>query len=323
MRALGLLSGGLDSTLAARMLSAMGVRVECVHFDTGFCREDYLAAKPGLEVHSVDVSKEYFQAVVLSPRFGCGAAMNPCLDCRIFMLRRADEIARSRGIELLFTGEIIGQNALTQSRSALLKIEGEAGLQGRLLRPLSALHLQATEAERRGDVDRTVLGRLEGHSRRAQLDMAAELGIERFPTPSGGCCWLARAEFGRRLRDHLAHGGDEVPGAEDIELLKRGRHFRIAWNLKVILGRNEAESSWLAARAGDRWSCQVADGRGSFGILQVGDGAAPFEHAAALAARYSSHRESSTVSVVLRRGQEARTVETAPAPAGAAEKWRI
>lgn len=323
MRALGLLSGGLDSTLAAAMLTGMGIEIECIRFETGFCREDYLSPGDGPDPEVVDIAGEYLDHVVVAPSHGYGAAMNPCVDCRIFMLRRADEIARGRGIELLFTGEVIGQDALTQSRSALLKIESAAGVESRLLRPLCAHHLTPTDCERRGEIDRMKLGSLEGRSRRAQYGMAAQLGIERFPTPSGGCCWLARADFGRRLRDHLSHRRDEILGADDVELLKRGRHFRVAWNLKVILGRNEEESRWLAARTCDGWSCQVEDGRGSFGLLVVGGGSAPFERAAALAARYSGHRGANRVKVVLRRGEDRRTVETAPAPADAVERWRI
>jgi hypothetical protein len=323
MRALGLLSGGLDSTLAARMLIGLGIEVEGVRFDTGFCREDYLAADTGVEVQTVDISREYFESVVLKPKYGYGAAMNPCVDCRIFMLRRADEIARSRGIKLLLTGEVIGQRAMAQSRSALLSIEREAGVEGRLLRPLCALHMPESLFEMNGEVNRLKLGKIHGRSRRAQYDMAAELGIGSFPTPSGGCCWLARADFGRRLRDHLAHRDAKALEPGEIELLKRGRHFRVAWNLKVILGRNEEESRWLAARSGDRWSCQVADGRGSFGLMEIGGGTAPFEHAASLAARYSSHRGSEKVRVVLRRGNDGRSAETAPAAADMVEKWRI
>jgi hypothetical protein len=322
MRALALLSGGLDSVLAAAMLTDSGVRVESVRFDTGFGREDYIAAV-GAEVRTVDVAEEYFERVVVAPRYGYGAAMNPCIDCRIFMLRRADEIARSRGIDLLITGEVIGQDAFAQCRSALVKIESEARLEGRLLRPLCALHMDETEIESRGGIDRMKLGRLHGRSRKGQYEMAERLGIESFPTPSGGCCWLARADFGRRLRDLLSHRGGARPRAGDVELLKRGRHFRVAWNLKVILGRDEDESIWLAARAAGGWSCQVADGRGSFGLIETVGEAAPLELAAGLAARYSSRRDSRMVEVVLRRGVESRTIEIPPAPADLLEKWRI
>jgi tRNA U34 2-thiouridine synthase MnmA/TrmU len=323
MRALGLLSGGLDSALAARILGDMGVQVECVRFETGFCREDYSGPVAGLDPEVVDVAEEYFERVVVEPKYGYGASMNPCIDCRIFMLRRADDIARSRGIELLFSGEIIGQSALTQSRAALLRTEREAGVTGQLLRPLCALHLDATASELRGEIDRSRLGRMQGRSRRAQYAMAVGLGIESYPTPSGGCCWLARADFGRRLRDQLSHRRGGALRVDDIELLKRGRHFRLAWNLKAILGRNEEESRWLADRAGGRWSCQVADGRGSFGLLEVTGEDAPFERAAALAARYSGHRASNRVEILLQLGGDAKRIAASPATAEAVEKWRI
>jgi hypothetical protein len=329
-QAMGLFSGGLDSRLAFALLSAQGLRLGCVHFRTGFVKDDRRAEVRRLQddagpamLQVVDVARDYLREVVLNPRYGYGSAMNPCLDCRIFMLRRAGGLAREAGCDLLFTGDVVGQRSMEQSRGALLRIDREAEMEGRVLRPLSALLLPETAAERRGEVRRAGMRRLHGRTRRGQLDLARELGVSPEPTPSGGCCWLADRGFARRLRDLLAHRGEECPDSAAIALLSRGRHFRPAWNLKVILGRNEEESTWLAGRARGRWTCQVASGRGTLGILEGEPDDAGYTAAATLAARYSRERGERRVEVLFRRGEEHRRLEVAPAPQERIERWRV
>lgn len=345
VKALGLLSGGLDSTLAARLLREQGVEVEGVHFSTGFCKVDHrralgrpadrerperlesAALRAGAElaapVEIVDVSREYLREVVLRPKYGYGSAMNPCIDCRIFMLRRAAELASERGADVVFTGEVVGQRPMSQHHAAMRTVEQESGLAGRLLRPLSAAHLPPTEVEREGRVDRARLGAAHGRGRGAQLELARRFGIDAFPAPSGGCCFLADANFARRLRDLLSHRDPESIEPEDLLLLKLGRHFRIAHDAKGVFGRDEAESRWLRLDGGDRWRCQVADGRGSYGVLE-GEGAeGKLAEGAALAVRYSSHRTEARVRVVLRRGDVERIVEAGAADDETAARWRI
>jgi tRNA(Ile)-lysidine synthase TilS/MesJ len=330
VHALSLFGGGLDSRLAVALLSAQGVRVSCVHFDSGFVKEERRAVvRNDLErgsdqaLHVVEVSREYLDEVLLEPRFGYGAAMNPCLDCRIFMLRRAAIVARQIGCDPLVTGEVVGQRSMEQSRSALLRIEKEAGVAGRVLRPLSARLLPEIDAARRGAIDRRRLGRLHGRSRRGQFELAHELGLPAEPTPSGGCCWLADRSFARRLRDELAHGAVGVPDAESIDLLKRGRHLRLAWDVKVVIGRDEAESTWLAEHAGDRWVCQVADRRGALGIVIGDPDHASLAEVAALAARYCRRREATQIDVSLRRGADQSSLTVAAATQQQVERWRI
>jgi tRNA-specific 2-thiouridylase len=323
LRALGLISGGLDSRVAAAMLVRLGMRVETVHFKTGFGREAYESSIAGSADHVLDIAEEYFEKVLLKPRFGYGSAMNPCIDCRIFMLRRASTLARERNIDLLFTGEVVGQRSMGQSRAALERIEREAGVEGRLLRPLCAALMPPTAAERQGLVDRTALGRIHGSSRKRQFALARQLGLESYPTPAAGCCRLADRAFAGRLRDELAHRSSGIFPQEELALLERGRHFRLSWDLKVVLGRDLEESNWLAERTKGHWSMQVADGRGSFGIL-VGAGNDRSRRAAAgLLARYSRQRADRLVEVLLRlEGQEVR-LEVPPATAEQVESWRI
>ena len=345
VKALGLVSGGLDSTLAAKLLQEQGVEVEGVHFATGFCKIDHrralqrpkdadhperlrqqaLRAGADLEVpvEIVDVAEEYFQTVVLRPKYGYGSAMNPCIDCRIFMLKKAKDLALERGADVVFTGEVVGQRPMSQHHAALRTIEQDAGLAGRLLRPLSAAHLPPTEIEQSGHIDRAKLGDVNGRTRRPQLELAQHFGIEEFPAPSGGCCFLADQNFGRRLKDLLAHRDPASVKQEDLLLLKLGRHFRLAHDLKVVFGRDEAESTWLRLNAGERFTVQVADGRGSYGLI---DGTLAEEQesdVASLAARYSVHRDQPSVEVQFRRGELARIIQVAPTPSGRLVEARI
>jgi tRNA(Ile)-lysidine synthase TilS/MesJ len=302
IRALGLFGGGLDSFLAREWLKRQGVEIECVHFRTGFVIEAYDAGP----VETIDVSRDYLRQVVLEPKYGYGSAMNPCVDCRIFMLRRASELARSRGIDLLFTGEVVGQRAMDQSRHALATTEREAGVEGRVLRPLSAGLLEPTDAERDGRLALGERPRLHGSTRRGQLELARRLGIEGFPTPSGRCCKLADPAFARRLRDLLEHRDDTALAEKDLERLDRGRHFRLAWDLKVIVGRDETESRWLVEHAGDDWVAQAADGRGAPALVEGTPREETSEALGAVIARYAGQRGEEAVEVELRRGDERR-----------------
>jgi len=312
LSALGLLSGGLDSSIAAGLLARLGLRVEAVHFKTGFGRPAYERSMEGRADHVIDIAEEFFAKVLMEPRFGYGSAMNPCIDCRIFMLRRAALLARGRGIDVLFTGEVVGQRTMGQSRAALRTIEREAGLEGRLLRPLCAAFMPPTAAEREGLVDRRALGSIHGAGRKRQFALARELGISGYPAPAAGCCRLADRAFAGRLRDQLAHGGGGFMPPEEIALLERGRHFRLSWNLKAILGRNLEESRWLADRAQER-----------FGIL-IGEGDPSSRRAAAsLAARYSARRGEAEVEVLLRRADEEELVRVRPAGEEELERWRL
>ncbi len=345
VKALGLISGGLDSTLAARILTEQGVEVEGVHFSTGFCKVDHRRAlgRPAdlerpervrnealragadlaLPVEVVDVLEEYLEEVVLHPRHGYGSAMNPCIDCRIFMLKKAKDLARERGADVVFTGEVVGQRPMSQHHAALSIIEEESGLRGTLLRPLSAAHLPPTEAEEDGRIDRTRLGAAHGRARGVQIEMAKRFGIEEFPTPSGGCCFLADKNFAMRLRDLLSHRDPRSIGREDLVLLKVGRHFRLAHDLKAILGRDEAESRLLKREARGRPTCQVADGHGSLGLVEGEPGGVQVQELAALAARYSRHRAEPLVLVRIGREGAEQRVRACPAKEDRIRELRI
>src|SRR5512136_1762372 len=213
-KAIGMISGGLDSTLALALVKRQGIEVKAVNFYTGLCitetqrrkggrpdgtvpRNEALRAAADLEVEIeyVDISgSEYFEMLV-HPRWGYGANANPCVDCRVFMMRRARQILEAEGADFVFTGEVLGQRPKSQRRDTLRIIERESGLEGRLLRPLSALLLEPTIPEKEGLVDRSRLLDISGRSRRRQMALAEELRISEWPQPAGGCCYLTDEAF--------------------------------------------------------------------------------------------------------------------------------
>jgi len=307
-RAVGLVSGGLDSTLAAEMMSRQGLDVTGLYFSTGFCKTDHrravrrakdrdperlrnealrAGAEGGFPVEVVDVSEEYLQEVVLHPRHGYGQHINPCIDCRIFMLRKAKDYADAIGAETVFTGEVIGQRPFSQYRSALRLIEEQSGLEGSLLRPLSAKHLEPTRAEAEGRLDREALGALGGRSRRPQEQMAHDYGIQDFPQPSGGCCFLADAVYARRFKELVAHVGKEGMDREQVLLLKVGRQFRLSPRAKLHVGREEAENGFLRRFAPGRWVAEAVGLEGPTGIVNGEPEDADLMIAAAIVARYA------------------------------------
>jgi hypothetical protein len=316
VKALALLSGGLDGLLAARLVADQGVDIHGVHFVTAFLRAARTEAarrSPDLGVAVMDVSREHFESVVVRPRYGYGAAMNPCIDCRIFMLRKAASLARECSADLVVTGEVLGQSRMSQRRESLERTERESGLAGRLLRPLSAAHLPPTEAESEGRIVRRRLGAIEGRSRKAQLALAHAYGMRAWPAPGSGCCLLADPGLSRRLRDLLAHGGPTYPGQQALERLRLGRHFRLSHGVKVVVARDDEESRGLGGLAEDLWTCR-AEGGGALVVVEGDPADAGLARAAALAARYGAGRDLPRCAVVCRRGAEVRRLEAPPEP---------
>ena len=248
MKAVALLSGGLDSALAVRKILEQGIEVEALKFTSPFCLCDRsgrchsreVAKELNIPVKTIEKGDDYLE-IVKNPKFGYGSGMNPCIDCRIYMLKKAKEYAETIGAELIVTGEVLGQRPMSQHRAALKKIESEAGLEGRLLRPLSAKCLPETEAERKGWVNREKLLNITGRSRKVQIALAKKFDIRNYACPAGGCL-LTDKNFARKMRDLVSHEKDIT--TREIHLLKIGRHFRYDEN-KIIVGRNEGENNAL------------------------------------------------------------------------------
>ena len=299
VKAIGLLSGGLDSTLAVRVMIDQGIDVIAVKFTSPFCQCDSggcchaaeAARKMGVPLKVFAKGDDYLE-VVQHPRHGYGSGVNPCIDCRIFMLSRTREYMDEIGAAFVFTGEVLGQRPMSQHRRALDLIERESGMAGRILRPLSARHLDPTEAELKGWVNREHLLSIEGRSRKPQIALAEEYGIRDYPCPAGGCL-LTDARFAARLRDLFAH--QERVGMADVRLLKVGRHFR-AGDCKIVCGRDQKENEFLqrVMGAGDRLF-EVSGAVGPTVLLRGEANDEAVRLAAAIAAAYSDASASEVV----------------------------
>jgi tRNA U34 2-thiouridine synthase MnmA/TrmU len=251
-KALALLSGGLDSTLAVKVMLDQGIEVEALNFTSPFCT--CTGKNAGCKSEAVRVAEEFnipikvlhkgldYLEVVRNPRHGYGKGMNPCIDCRIFLLRKAREYMAESGADFVITGEVLGQRPMSQRRDTLRIIERESGLEGLLLRPLSAQHFTPTIPEQEGWVDRGKLLAISGRSRKEQMRIAEELDVRNYPCPAGGCL-LTETAFAPKVKDVFEHSDDL--NIRDFRLLRIGRHFRIGPGTKVIIGRDEADNALL------------------------------------------------------------------------------
>ena len=289
--ALVLLSGGLDSLLACRVLMAQGIRVAALRFTTPFFDANvgdaagYAAKirdKYGIDARVHDVGREYIR-MLEAPAHGFGRNFNPCIDCKIFMLRRARELMPAYGASFLATGEVLGQRPMSQRRDAMRIIEKESGCAGLLLRPLCAQLMDPTEAERAGLVDRGRLLRLSGRGRAEQQRLAAEFGITDYPAPAGGCL-LTDVNLTARFRRFApgifaasATKGDDFL-VNSFRLLLFGRHFEPAPGQWFVLGRDQRDNEKMETLRlpGDRLF-QCADRPGPLGLLRVLSGEADAE----------------------------------------------
>jgi tRNA U34 2-thiouridine synthase MnmA/TrmU len=293
-KALALLSGGLDSTLAVKLLLEQGITVEAINFVSPFCLckkggcgASEVAEEFGIPLRVVNVGEDYLK-VVRKPKHGYGKNMNPCIDCRIFMLKKAKRYAKEIGASFIFTGEVLDERPMSQHFKAMTIIEEEAGLKGKILRPLSAKLLPETEMERKRLVDREKLMDIHGRSRKKQIQLAKEFSITDYPCPAGGCL-LTYREFANKVRDLFSH--KKRVSMKDITLLKLGRHLRFERN-KIIVGRNEAENKALAKMKGKSDYCfEVPDCGSPTTILQGPKTRKAIVKAAALTAYYSDKKD--------------------------------
>jgi tRNA U34 2-thiouridine synthase MnmA/TrmU len=298
-KGLALLSGGLDSTLAVKAMVDQGVDIEAVHFTTPFCNcdkcsVDQVGEQFNVPVHHIFMGQDFLD-LVADPPHGYGSQMNICIDCRITMFRKAKELGDEIGAEFYVTGEVLGQRPFSQRRNAMKLIEAEAGLERKILRPLSAKLMGETEVEEEGVVDRDSLYAIQGRRRIPQMELAEELGVYDYPCPSGGCL-LTDPQFAKKLRDYIHHEGK--PKLEDMIFLRLGRHFRLG-RARAIVGRNEKENNVLSALAERRGlpRFEVKGHMGPVSIL-VGDAESEtVETMAAITARYSDAPRDEVVDV--------------------------
>ncbi len=320
-KAMVLLSGGLDSTLALTMMKEMGIEVVAVSFKTPFCNFDCgsgacgakigdTTLKYGVEWKPVSLGEEYLE-IVRKPRHGYGSGMNPCVDCRVMMYTRAREMMKELGADFIVTGEVVGQRPMSQNRQALSIIERESGLEGLILRPLSAQLMEPTIPEKEGWVDRSKLLAVEGRSRRTQIQMAKAIGWKEYPNPSGGCL-LTEKGFSRRLSDLFSH--ERHPDQNDIDLLKVGRHLRLNGTSKLVVGRDVLENSEISQLArGTDSLVEVEKIPGPVGLLRGAYGEPEIERAASIVARYSDAPKGAAATVHCKGASgEARSLSVVP-----------
>lgn len=344
-KAIGLLSGGLDSTLAHAVVKSLGVEVKAINFYTGFCiletqrrlgrtrpdgsapRNDALNAAANLEtdIEFVDISGPDYLKVITHPKYGYGKNANPCVDCRIFMFRRAKEIMEREGADFVFTGEVLGQRPKSQRRDPMRTIERESGLVGRVLRPLSAKLLEPTVPENERLIDCERLLDISGRSRKRQMELARELGVLDYPQPAGGCCFLTDESFGRRFHDLVDSRPDRHVEQDEIPVLATGRHFRLSPRAKLIVGRNEGENAMLSERAGEaRYLLEARGWMGPVALVEGEPGVEDRALASRIVARYGKGKDEPQVAVDWRRGPEKFEVAVEPFRDDAAfERYRI
>jgi len=332
MKAIALLSGGLDSTLAARLVLDQGIELEALNFMTVFCTctnkgATCLASQKAVETLGIplrvfNVSEEYLN-VVRNPKHGYGSNMNPCIDCRIFMLKKAKAYMEESGGSFIVTGEVLGQRPMSQRRDAMRLIEKEAGLEGYILRPLSAQFLPVTLPEREGWVDREKLLNIQGRSRKPQMKLAEQFNIRDYPCPAGGCL-LTDPGFARRIRDLMDHQYDF--SLNDVHLLKFGRHFRLSPTVKLVVGRNEEENQKIEtfSRAGDVLLKTVRY-PGPVSLLRGEASETERERAASITARYSKAKGMEKVEVHYQKveREEEKSIFVSPLSEAEIQKERI
>ncbi|WP_457677581.1 DUF814 domain-containing protein [Thermovibrio sp.] len=299
-----LFSGGLDSVIAARLLKEMGFEVVGVHitsplFEKEISKVKELASMLGIELKVVEAGEDYLE-LLKSPVYGYGKNLNPCIDCKAYMLKKVKEVAGEEGI--IATGEVLGQRPMSQRLDAFRSIEKLSGLKGRVLRPLSGKLLPPTVYEEEGIVDREKLLDLRGRSRKRYPEILKRLGIEEgeLPTPAGGCL-LTEPSFAVKVKDLIDHGELSWEG---VELLKVGRHFRVN-GCKLVVGRNREENRELLKRAKEEdLTLTVKDFPSPVGLLRCkeGPGEEVLKTAAGIVARYSDGKGEPKVKVLVYKG---------------------
>lgn len=310
-KAIALFSGGLDSTLAILTILKQGIEVKALKFlipfdhesSEGFyCPENLfsVAEKFGFEVRLIDISDKFVE-ILKKPKFGYGKNMNPCIDCRILMLKEARVLMDKIGADFIISGEVLGQRPMSQRKDMLYCIDKEAEVKDYVLRPLTAKHLKVTVPETKGIVNRDMLFDFRGRSRKPQIALAKEFGLTEYPAPAGGCL-LTEPNYSYRLKELLTY--KPHPSLDDLKLLKIGRHFRFSPSCKIIVGRNKVENEKILSLK-SKGAFLKAEGCGSPTTLIVGeitDDA--IRIAASLCARYSDAKNLSEVEVSVKSHNE-------------------
>ena len=300
--------------LAARLVKNQGIYVEGLNFFTGFCVEGHthairknkkgrrnnalwVAEKLGIRLHIIDVIDEY-KNVVINPRHGYGANLNPCLDCKSFMVRKAKQWMEQNNFDFIITGEVLGQRPMSQRRSTFTIVQKESGADDLLLRPLSAQTQLPSKPELEGWVDREKLLNFTGRSRKPQINLAKKLNIKEFSQPAGGCCFLTDASYSSKMRDLWQSRGVKDYDIDDIMLLKVGRHLRPNRDFKMIISRDKGETNYLMGYRKKFHHLLMVSHKGPITLLQGDANKIDFSFAAKIASRFGQGKDANVVSFV-------------------------
>lgn len=315
MKVVHLYSGGLDSTIVMLILKEWNAKVFPLHVTHKFLSIKHLPEIPGLKI--IDVTKEFIE-IVKSPPHGYGKNFNPCIDCRVLMLKKAREYMTELKADFVTTGEVLDQRPMSQRLDTMMRIEREAGLEGLVIRPLSGGLLPTTTPEQKGIIDRDDLLKLKGRSRKFELMLAEKNNIKDYFSPSGGCL-LTDPGFSRRLADLMRYqeNMDEI----EVERLKIGRHFRLTPAAKLIVGRDEEENKKLEGLAGNDYFLYVPD-TGSPNVILEGDKKF-LKLAAAITARYCDRNQEKNIEVWYRQKKKTGKIVVDPISNDELAQWRI
>jgi len=324
VKGLGLCSGGLDSMLAGLVLQRQGLSVEWITFETPF----FLAQKArnaaritGIPLTVQDITTPYLE-MLTSPNCGYGKYMNPCLDCHALMFRMAGEVMKAKGFDFLFSGEVMGQRPMSQTRPSLRYVEKNSGFDGYIVRPLSAKRLNATIPEKEGLIDREALLNIAGRSRKEQIKLAKEFGITEYPAPAGGCL-LTDKGYANRLQDLFAHQKDYA--TNELHMLRYGRHLRINPNAKIIVGRTQNDNENLIKyyRKTKDTLLKVRKYPGPLVLIPNGTAKETVLLAASICAGYSKAPADMPVQIRVTTPQGRETVTVLPLPAKTVNQYLI
>ncbi|MEY3106924.1 MAG: hypothetical protein RIT35_1097 [Pseudomonadota bacterium] len=317
--------------LAAKTIMEQGIHVEGINFFTGFCVEGHthairekdkarpnrnnalwVAEQLGIKLHIVDVIEEY-KKVLINPKHGYGAHMNPCLDCKIFMVNKAKQWIVENDFDFIITGEVIGQRPMSQTKSKMPIVAKQSGADDLLLRPMCAKNLPATLPEIEGWVDREKLHDITGRSRKPQFEMAKRMGIDDYSQPAGGCCFLTDKYYSAKLVDLWQSQGSKEYELDDIMLLKVGRHIRPKANFKLIIAREEGEGRFLKGYKKDFISMHCSSHTGPLALIDGTISAEDLYFAASIVARYGQGRNAEQVDInVIDKDGSERTIQVKP-----------
>lgn len=322
-KALGLMSGGLDSTLAAMTLMRQGIEVTGISFVTPFFgagKAKIAAEKIGYPLIVRDISDVHLD-MVKKPKYGYGRNMNPCIDCHAMMFRLAGEIMEQEGFDFLFSGEVLGQRPMSQNANALRSVANHSGFPDKVLRPLSAKLLPITPMEEFGLVDREQLLDIQGRSRKPQQRYAREWDYPDFPS-SGGGCLLTEVGFSNRLRDQLRYKPEST--VTDVELLKVGRQFRLSEGAKLVLGRNKADNDAMERLLGSTGlRLRSNNFSGPLGLLCGEPNDEDCSRAAGIVASYGKGKDESEVEVLFFSEDRNFTLTVSPTSREDCLKWIV